>query len=293
MIFRYRVGPWTLESFLPLSWLPEDAGANPPDLVLAEGEVADPEEAPRGVTVLVKTYADCDLLALPGLGRLRISGGNRITVDAPRAAHAELQPFLLGAGLSRLAQQRGLVSLRGCAASKDGAAVLVLGPSAAGKSTLAAALLQRGYSLLSDDGVLFDPGTGLVLPTHSRLKLWPDALDALNIPPGFVTRMRPGTEKRILPAAAFDREPRPPRAVFLLSSHSSLERPDRERVSGKTALMALLTHVDAPRLARQGPAAARNFSGCARLGKSAPVHVLRRTTRLSDLGTLADAVERA
>jgi hypothetical protein len=55
--------------------------------------------------------------------------------------------------------------------SKDGQGVLVVGPSLAGKSTLATALWQAGWSLLSDDLVFIDPDGRTARPAPRRVSL--------------------------------------------------------------------------------------------------------------------------
>lgn len=57
------------------------------------------------------------------------------------------------------------LNLHSALVAKDGDGVLIIGPGEAGKSTLACALWQRGWSLLSDDGALLDTGAQ---PCHAR-----------------------------------------------------------------------------------------------------------------------------
>ena len=63
--------------------------------------------------------------------------------------------------------------------SVDGQAVILLGESAAGKSTLAANLLAHGFPVLADDYVVLRPSSSgahlpiEVLPGRPKLRLWP------------------------------------------------------------------------------------------------------------------------
>lgn len=62
-------------------------------------------------------------------------------------------------------------AFHGALVSRNEAGVLLLGPSHAGKSTLACALWSRGWVLHSDDGALIDPVTGWALPSTRRISV--------------------------------------------------------------------------------------------------------------------------
>jgi hypothetical protein len=116
---------------------------------------------------------------MPGIGTFLVRDGREILVDPdPDAGDALLQLALLGPVLAALLQQRGDLVLHASAVEIDGAAVGFLGGRGAGKSTMAAALLRRGYPLLTDDilAVSLEDGSPRVLPGFPQLKLWPDAV---------------------------------------------------------------------------------------------------------------------
>jgi hypothetical protein len=64
--------------------------------------------------------------------------------------------------------------------SGDGA-VLLIGPTGRGKSTLATALCRAGAALLADDSTYLDERCGepVVVPSPPCLRLWPDSAAAL------------------------------------------------------------------------------------------------------------------
>lgn len=55
--------------------------------------------------------------------------------------------------------------------SKDGRGVVIVGPSFAGKSTLATALWRSGWSLMADDVVFLDPAACAASPAPRRVSL--------------------------------------------------------------------------------------------------------------------------
>jgi hypothetical protein len=114
--------------------------------------------------------------------------------------------------------------------------VAFMGPSGRGKSTLAAHLGARGYPVLSDDCLRFEPraeeGDRLVIhPAYAGLRLWADSLDA--VAPD--AEVRSGTAERIKRRYAdpqtisFAVEPTPVRQVLFLAPVEA-DDPDGLRV---------------------------------------------------------------
>lgn len=125
------------------------------------------------------------LLSVPGVARYLACDGRALTIEpAPGANAREINRFALSTPLAALSLQRGLPVLHAATVVGPAGAVVLCGDSAAGKSTLAAALTLRGWSLLADDLTpiaISEESACVALPTASHLTLWPDALDALQI----------------------------------------------------------------------------------------------------------------
>lgn len=68
----------------------------------------------------------------------------------------------------------------GAVASPEGAVVFV-GPTGSGKSTLTAALAASGWPVVADDALAIEagPAAPVCLPGYPGLRLWPDSLEAL------------------------------------------------------------------------------------------------------------------
>src|ERR1700722_6370214 len=93
------------------------------------------------------------LLRVPGVAAFHVTS-SRITVcPEPAADDTAVSLYLFGSVMGALLHLRGVLPLHGSAVLlPDGKGVAVFtGASAAGKSTLAAALTQRGCSLMADD----------------------------------------------------------------------------------------------------------------------------------------------
>lgn len=142
------------------------------------------------------------LLQVDGVARYLVEEGRCITLARePGADDDDLRTFLLGPAFGALLQQRGELVLRASVVGRDGAAVVLLGPGGAGKSSLAWALSRRGWAVLADDlGVVRADATGalVAVPGWTELKAWPSAF----VPAEEWPRVRRGVEKRRRPIAA-------------------------------------------------------------------------------------------
>ncbi len=78
------------------------------------------------------------------------------------------------------------------------------GPAGAGKSTMAAALAQRGCAIVSDDclAVSLDGSSAVVAPGYPGLRLWQDSLNALKLAGD--GRVAPYTSKRRVRSPALE-----------------------------------------------------------------------------------------
>ncbi|CAI6036474.1 aldolase [Cohnella sp. JJ-181] len=126
------------------------------------------------------------MFRVPGAAIYDIRGGNRIKVCPDEDADPdELRLFILGSCMGAALMQRGILPLHGSAVAIDGQAYGIVGDSGAGKSTLAAAFLQAGFPLVSDDVIALDFSGGhrrpLVIPSYPQQKLWQQSLDGFGI----------------------------------------------------------------------------------------------------------------
>lgn len=92
--------------------------------------------------------------------------------------------YVLGSCMGAILLQRRILPLHGSAVVVDHKAYAFVGHSGHGKSTLASALLQRGYRLLTDDVIavtLDEQNMPLVTPAYPQQKLWQESLDAFGM----------------------------------------------------------------------------------------------------------------
>ena len=87
-----------------------------------------------------------------------------------------VETHFLGMVLSYWLERQGLPVLHASSVSVDDQAVAFLGTNKAGKSSLAVALMQKGYPLLSDDLVGLQPSESGIdaRPGFPSMRMWPD-----------------------------------------------------------------------------------------------------------------------
>lgn len=162
-------------------------------------------------------------------------------------------PYLLGFGLAVLLERRGIPALHGAALGTNAGAIVLLGESQSGKSTLACAMMNAGATLLSEDMVALHrehDGRFRIHPCPDDVRLWPDSAAhfARCAPVDSMPRVHAGFDKRRLrlddhltgtPASA----PLPLKAVLILDPNGTEQDPfSLVPLSPVTAITALLRH---------------------------------------------------
>lgn len=122
------------------------------------------------------------LINLDGGTRWLVSEKGRLVRVAP-AEDGDVGVHLLDSVLAACLQMRGALALHASAIATAAGAVLFIGPVGVGKSSLVAALTDRGYPLLADGIVAIardNGGNPLALGGFPRIRLWTRSIDALD-----------------------------------------------------------------------------------------------------------------
>lgn len=165
------------------------------------------------------------------------ASGSHITVHAgARWHHEPVYTYLIGQVLSVALLQKRIESLHASAVAVDGKAIVLVGNCGSGKSTLTAALIGAGASLITDDLLVLDRTVNDRLTALSgarRLKLHPDTAARVGLTFDSIA-MDDGSGKRVydIPSERFTSTPTPVHSVIVLRPHArdvSLTRMDNIR----------------------------------------------------------------
>lgn len=140
----------------------------------------------RGAHKLARWRASMPLR--PELDTMRVA----VDVRGPLGL-ALVQSYVIEPLVSLAAIRAGAVLLPGAAIARGGDALLLIGRSRSGKSSLAARALAAGRRVLGDDQVLIN-AQGECLPFPRRLRLYPDL--ARTAPAAFAA-LRPSVRRRL------------------------------------------------------------------------------------------------
>ncbi|MCE5286192.1 MAG: phosphoenolpyruvate carboxykinase (ATP) [Pelosinus sp.] len=222
--------------------------------------------------------------------------GKQITVEPfLQADLGMVKLYLLGTVMGIVLQQRGLMPMHGSTAVINGQAVLFTGLSGAGKSTMAAALHQRGFDLLADDVSALrcdENGVFWVQPGYPQQKLWPQSTNLLGMDTNGFRVVSTQWEKYAIPLPkGFYKMPLPLAAVyvFVLAEGGGIAiRP----LTGTLKMMAIMQNIYRVELIAALGLTVQHFEKCAAISKQSAVFQLTRPKNVDTLNQLVETVLR-
>jgi hypothetical protein len=291
---------------LPLAAAPEQSGAAIEVRRLSraahkrDGELLRELRNEHGRAVLQVYYGgEAYVWVYPQIGTFVVSqGGSQIEWSAAADKHADAAALISGPVLGFALQLLGRTSLHASVVVHSGKAIAISAPSGYGKSALASALMSRGSRLLADDLAVFEERDGCVwvLPSASRLKLWPDVAHELlasgaEALPSYVSWL----DKRVVDAANLGEvcdSPAPLGTVIFLVPSAPETEPAFLRLRGNDGLLALVASTyQAELLGHEKAILARQLQLCS-LAAALPIFSLGCPRDLSRLREVADALLR-
>jgi hypothetical protein len=234
------------------------------------------------------------LIEYSPLGRFLLRGGEEILIDtAPSSDHDEVRAYLLGAVFGALCHQRGIIPLHASAIDVANGCIAFVGASGAGKSTMAAALAQRGHDIVADDECFLQLGTRgevLAAPGVSYIRLLEDTRAALGFPAVQQESQRHG--KYFIPV----NEPKNPMRSRPLRGVYQLHRIPNgvtkvTRLRGAEAVEVLMQNVYPPNFAARLGYESNVFRVCAAAARDMPVFQLSRPHDFAALDQVIELLE--
>lgn len=216
---------------------------------------------------------------------------------SPPLSMDDLAVYLRGPVMGFLLRRRRVTALHASAVAFGGRALVLCGPSEAGKSTAAAALALRGVPVLSDDiTALREDRDGFqVEPGYPRICLWPDAVRDLLGHPDALPRLTPSWDKCFLPLdgirAKFEAQRRPLAAVYMLAPRTEeANAPRIEEVGASEALLNLVQNTYMNWLLDRNQRAAE-FDALSKLVAQVPVRRIVPHADPKRIGDLCDLIQ--
>lgn len=297
--YGYRAFGLSVTSDVALpGFVPSDTGCSMPDVRI--------RREPISLTRLEEVNDSGDHVgtAPPGVLRALVEEGAHLTVDPDPDADADfVGAVITGELFAALLRQRGYLVLHGSAVARDGRAIGFLGHSGWGKSTLAAALVGRGWHLLTDDLLVVGGVEGrdgpspeaFVVPGHPAMRLAPEAVARVSTAGGatagaaahaFTTKLQTDWQ------TAFHDAPVPLAHLFVLDP-TPAEDPVATPVPPHLAVLEMAHHTRVRRLLASPTYRQAHLAQCAALVRTVPIAHLRRRFGLEHLDGLCAYVEQA
>ena len=223
--YTYTAYGLHVESSFPLPEL-RPATHGKPDVTICYGEVPASLPQPSANGTAWQSAPGQLLLSVNDVARYLVVDNREIRVHPlPGTREVDVRIFLLGSVLGALLHARQMLVLHASVIETTRGAVLFMGRSGTGKSTLLGAFLQRGYAMLADDKagiILNEDGAPQVMPGFPLIRLTEDAVKELQYPVHGCQRQQ-GLEKYVMPVAQFYPKQLPLRAAYSLNVHNRMD----------------------------------------------------------------------
>ena len=204
--------------------------------------------------------------------------------------------YLLGPIMGFVLLLRRFVCLHASAIAIGDSAIALLGPAGAGKSTTAAALSDRGYSILAEDVLTLDEGDAgfMVRPAYPCIRLWPASVKALYGTETYLPKLTPNWDKCYLDLTErpeqFQKEPLPLTAIYLLDGRcNDSSAPFVESLDRTEGLLSLIANTYSTKLMDK-QMRARQFDLLTRVLNSVPLRRVTPHTNPARIPNLCDSI---
>ncbi len=260
-----------------------------PDVVIYHRQISNCEaEAANGGNRLL------GFMESPQIGRFLVEFGHKIVVEpAPGIAEDILRPCILGPIFAVLLRQRGLLVLHASSVAINGEAVAFLGHSGWGKSTLANAFYNQGYSLLTDDvmAIQVEGIYPMIFPGYPYVRLLPDSAASFGHDfesLAFIHTRAPKRNNHL--SQRFPQKPLPLKQIYVLENlwHSHNEV---KPLHIQEAFVEFVRHSRVTNVLITEDFVSSHLHLCTELLKKVPVSRLRRRRSLAALPDIVKLVE--
>jgi hypothetical protein len=240
-----------------------------------------------------------EAFCFPRLADFYLQAGRIVGHPLAEASPDLLEIRFLGPVLSYWLERRGVPTLHASAVEVNGRAVAFLSRHGGGKTGLAAALVQAGHPLLTDDilPVEESAGTFHARPGYPQMRMWPDEAAHFIERSEELPIVLPGLAKRRVPVGAGGfgafRDISLPLAGLYIAERRTEGPVEILDVSPRDALIELVRHSFSPHLVAAAGFQPSRFDLFARLVRNVPVRRLVYPSGFERLPEVAEILLRS
>lgn len=297
--FASRLVPATDPANLTFTWVLEMPFAKGWWQVASSGRGAYRTEDDESVAYFYR-LADCDVIRFTRVADYYL-WSDRIVCHLFHPDYRYLvEIHLLGPVLSLWLERHGIPMLHAAAVAVNGRAVAFLSTNSGGKSTLAAAMMQAGYPLLTDDILPVEHACGAFVgrPGYPQMRLWPDEAQHFLGHYEDLELVHPAYAKRRVPVGqggfgAFCDQSQPLACIYLPERRDAQEHGTQVEIlplSRRDALIELVRHSFVASLVEQLGLQAQRLDFFARLVQQVPMRRLLYPSGFGHLPFVREAV---
>lgn len=228
----------------------------------------------------IKGYRRNNMWFLGGEEALfNVLNGDEIIVEPLKQYNLSLlKIYLLGIAFAMIMIQRENICIQGGAANIGDGAVIIMGKSGVGKSTLLDELRRRGYKLLADDMAVIsiEHGEIVVNPSIPLQRLCVDTIEQLEDYKKNYEIVHLHKEKCLIPMnKTFQHQCKKLRAIIILTT-PDINQVEIKEINGGDKLKQLLENIFRSSVLKEVGISPNYFKECVRITKTVPMYEIKR-----------------
>ncbi len=234
LLYGYRAYGLNICSSFNIHYFQPQPLVNIYDVVIYEGPVPGKLDLVKNHSVMYECNESEFLFNAPDIVNILIREGKEIIVEKKIGiSYQEIISYISGICFGVIAHQRSMVPMHASSVIYKNKCCLIAGMSGAGKTTLAATLIQKGAALVADDISIITTkaNQSLVYPAYPFMRMWEDSMIQLDISTKKLQLVSSPLKKYYLPVVNICRTPYLISAVFFIQPEN-LPDPAIHQVKG-------------------------------------------------------------
>jgi len=221
-VYSYNIYALNVQSDIDFPILTQCARTENCDLKISLGETLEKLEGEDVLARVKNQSSPREFLITNPIANFHVTNGNKIQVEVKDENEwAFIRHYLLSRCMAIVSCQRGWLPIHGSAIRVRDKAVLFVGNSGVGKSTVASFFVKRGYGFVSDDICVVkkkEEGDFHLFPAYPNIRLWKDAIELVSETSFRIGgNVRRGIEKfNVNHNSSFDSSPLPISHIYFL-----------------------------------------------------------------------------